>query len=95
MDKYRLAVIRFKFRRAEDWEISDADRAKGKRQDSVFIYKQVYDQDEEGNDKYEYPEVVINGWEISWVALIDKKDIQNVLEGKITFSAQHDDMARR
>jgi hypothetical protein len=78
-DKYRMAVIKFKFRKLEDWELDDDDKAKGKRADSVLIYKQLADQDEYGNDIYEFPEVIINGWEISWVAQIDKQDIQNVL----------------
>ncbi|ORX98813.1 hypothetical protein BCR34DRAFT_628298 [Clohesyomyces aquaticus] len=71
-DKYRIAVIRFKFRQAEDWEVSA-----GQRRDSVFIYKDVF-QDDEGVDRVEYPEVNINGWEVSWNTLLDRKDIQDV-----------------
>ena len=80
VDKYRMAVIKFKFRKAEDWEIDHDKEQKGKRADSVLTYKQVADQDENGNDIYEYPEVIINGWEISWVAQIDRKDIKDVFE---------------
>ncbi|KAG5796115.1 hypothetical protein H9Q69_004848 [Fusarium xylarioides] len=76
VDKYRLAVIRFKFRKAEDWELDDNP---GKNRDSVFRYKEVVDQDEDGRDVFEWPEVVINGWEISWRVLIDSQNIQDVM----------------
>jgi hypothetical protein len=79
-DKYRTAVIRFKFRRASEFELTE-DQIKAGQGDSVLVYKQVVDQDDEGNNKYEYPEVVINGWEISWEATIDKQDIENVFKG--------------
>lgn len=77
VDKYRTAVIRFKFRRAEDWEVGE-----NTHRDSIFTYKEVVDQDEEGRDVTVFHDVVINDWEISWNTLIDKKDIQDVLKGR-------------
>lgn len=82
-DKYRQAIIKFKFRRAEDWEITDEERKKSRTEDSVLVYKELYDQDEDGNDRFRYPEVVINGWEISWSVLIDRQDIQDVFKGTV------------
>lgn len=83
-DKYRIAVIRFKFRRAEDDELTKEQIAQGKR-DSVLVYKQIKGQDDDGNDLYSYPEIVINDWEISWEAMIDRKDIQNVFQGTASY----------
>ena len=79
-DMYRVAIIRFKFRRAEDDELTDEQIAQGKG-DSVIVYEQPEDQDENGNMVYSYPEIVINDWEISWQVKIDRKDIQDVLKG--------------
>ncbi|KAF3930369.1 hypothetical protein ABW20_dc0108898 [Dactylellina cionopaga] len=76
-DKYRVAVIRFKFRAAEEWEISDEEARQGRQKNSIFIYEDK-DEDDEGNEISIYPEVNINDWEISWEAQIDKKNIQNV-----------------
>jgi hypothetical protein len=80
-DKYRLATIKFKFRKTLKYDHTADEWEKLKKTDSILVYKEVVDQDENGRDKYEYPEVVVNGWEISWVALIDKQDIKNVMEG--------------
>ncbi|EHK96088.1 hypothetical protein M7I_8223 [Glarea lozoyensis 74030] len=87
-DKYRIAVIRFKFRKAEDWEVTDEEVEAGKRRDSVFIYKNVY-QDDDGEDRVEYPEVVVNGWEISWETLLDRRDIQDVFKGPADSTTSH------
>ncbi len=83
-DKYRIAVIRFKFRKAEDWEVTEEQVEAGKKRDSIFTYELTYP-DDDGNYVTEYPEININGWEISWDTLLDRKDIQDVFKGEFSF----------
>lgn len=54
-DKYRMAVIRFKFREANLKEIKA-----GKKKDSIFTYKSAIGVNADGDPRYIYPEVVIN-----------------------------------
>ncbi|KAK5994043.1 hypothetical protein PT974_07483 [Cladobotryum mycophilum] len=68
-DRYRIAIIRFKFRRAEEWEVTEEEVKQGKRWDSVYIHKNVYQDDDTGDDVVEYQEIAIN-----------ERDIQDVFK---------------
>lgn len=83
-DKFRVAHIRFKFRAAEDDELTPADIAAGKSKHSVFRYLvEIPDQyDDEGIPKRKLESRIIDGMEVSWQAVVAKKELKDVMEGR-------------
>jgi hypothetical protein len=76
-ERFRVAVIRFKFRQREEWEAGEDTE---KPRDSILCYE--YKRLVRGErPNLEYPYVIINDWEISWETLIASEDIQSVMEG--------------
>ena len=83
-DVYRVARITFKFRKAEKDELSRKDREEGKLEDSVYRFLVIDGVDEEtGMPKSRLEERIINGMEISWEAVVARKEIANVMNRKL------------
>ncbi|EPS34735.1 hypothetical protein PDE_09699 [Penicillium oxalicum 114-2] len=81
-----IARVTYKFRRALPGEVSAKDLAAGVLEDSVIRYQIADDIDENGNTIYINAEKIINEWEMSWEAVVTKKEMKDVMNSIIQAS---------
>lgn len=77
-----IARVIYKFRKAVPGEVSSEDLKAGVLEDSVIRYQVPDDVDDEGNTTYKPATKVVNDWEMSWEAVVTKKEMRDVLNSR-------------